>query len=206
MRSKKIVLAVLLVVTLGVTVGARPVPSFSRPVIVHVEVPPLAWSGSKLETMLLRELTRKGNEHIVSSQSLPLEEAAFPTDYLSLDSVVDWGTEMGGKYVIVVKVDDERLERRKSFHFPLLFHRYRTIGVIEGELRVVDISRRKLLLAEPFHIEEKGAQIFQATMDDNVHDPDIHLTAPAKIRFFEHLEEKLAKKLSRRIKKVIRIR
>ena len=97
-------------------------------------------------------------------------------------------------------------ERRKDIHVPLLFHRYMTVGAIEGELRVVDVSRARLEIAEPFKIEEKGPRAFQATMDDDIHDPDLHLTAAAKVRFFQKLEEELAGMLVKRIGSVIRMR
>lgn len=89
---------------------------------------------------------------------------------------------------------------------PLVFHKYETVGVIEGELRLVDIRRGKLLIAEPFQVKQKGPRIFQATMDDDVNDPDIHLTAPDKIGFFDRLEEKLALRVVERVEKVIRLR
>jgi hypothetical protein len=48
-------------------------------------------------------------------------------------------------------------------------------------------------------VERKGARIFQATMDDDINDPDLHLTAPKKLILFEKLEESLCRKLADRI-------
>ena len=89
---------------------------------------------------------------------------------------------------------------------PLVFHKYETVGVIGGELRLIDIRRCKFLIAEPFKVEQKGPRIFQATMDDDVNDPDIHLTAPDKISFFDRLEERLASRVAKQVGKVIRLR
>jgi hypothetical protein len=75
---------------------------------------------------------------------------------------------------------------------PLVFHKYETVGDIGGELRFIDVRRGKFLIAEPFKVEQKGPRIIQATMDDNVNNPDIHLMAPDKISFFDRLEERLA--------------
>jgi hypothetical protein len=88
----------------------------------------------------------------------------------------------------------------------LVFHKYETVGVIEGELRLIDVRRGKFIIAEPFQVEQKGPRIFQATMDDDVNDPDIHLTAPDKIGFFDRLEEKLALRVVERVGKVIHLR
>ena len=54
-------------------------------------------------------------------------------------------------------------------------------------------------MAEPFRIERKGPRIFQATMDDDKNDPDLHLTAPDKVRFFAELEDNLCELLSDRV-------
>jgi len=72
------------------------------------------------------------------------------------------------------------------------------VGVMEGEWRFIDLLQGKLLAAEPFQVEEKGAEIFQATMDDDINDPDLHIKSSDKIRFFDRLENKVTQKLTRR--------
>jgi hypothetical protein len=127
-------------------------------------------------------------------------QPAFPVDYHDLDSLMEWGREAGARYLMVVEVFAERLEKRKSFHLPLVFHKYETVGIIEGEFRLVDLSRGKLLTAEPFKVERKGSRIFQATMDDDINDPDLNMTAPRKVVFFQQLEESLCKHLAERVR------
>ena len=178
----------------------------ARTVIVHVDLPPLAWSGSTLEAKLIKHLSRNENGRFMTAQKALLSGPGFPADLYDLDSLVNWGMEVGGDYLLVVDIDSERLQKKKSFHLPLVFHKYETVGVIKGELRLVDIRRGKLLIAEPFQVKQKGPRIFQATMDDDVNDPDIHLTAPDKISFFDRLEEKLALRVVERVEKVIRLR
>jgi hypothetical protein len=92
---------------------------------------------------------------------------------------------------MIVVVHSERLEKRKSFNIPLLFHKYETWGVIEGELRLVDVAKGKQVRAVPFKIEQVGPRALQGTMDDDVNDPDLRLTAPEKLEFFSRLEDKL---------------
>lgn len=178
----------------------------ARTVIVHVDVPPLAWSGSTLEAKLIRTFSRSDNGRFLTTQKASRGGPAFPADLYDLDSLANWGQEVGGDYLLVVRVDSERLQRKKSFHLPLVFHKYEAIGVIEGELRLIDVRRGKHLIAEPFRVIQKGPRIFQATMDDDINDPDVHLTAPDKIDFFHRLEEKLARRVVERVGKAIRLR
>lgn len=130
----------------------------------------------------------------------------FPADRYHLDSLVNWGLEAGVDHLLIVDVDNEQLRREKSFHLPLVFHKYETVGVIEGQLRLIDVARSRLLVSEPFRVKEKGARIFQATMDDDINDPDLHLTASAKLRLFHSLEERLAAKITERVEEIINLR
>jgi len=123
----------------------------------------------------------------------------FPVNRYNTDSLLEWGREVGGRYLMLVEITREGLERHKSFHVPLVFHKYETVGVIEGEFRFLDLSRGKTLATETFKIEQKGPRIFQATMDDDKNDPDLHLTAPEKVIFFDHLEESLCRHLTTRV-------
>ena len=159
-----------------------------------------------LENRLIERLTRHGSIEVAGVHALIPGLSTLPLSFYRTDSLVAWGQAAGAEYVVLVHVGSARLERRKDIHVPLLFHRYATVGVIEGELRVIEVSRGRLAMAEPFKIEEKGPRAFQATMDDNIHDPDLHLTAPAKGRFFHELEEALAGMLVKRIGSVIRMR
>ena len=55
------------------------------------------------------------------------------------------------------------------------------------------------MLAEPFKVELNGPRIFQGSMDDNVNDPDIHLTSPKKLAFMDKLESRLAEELVNKV-------
>jgi hypothetical protein len=99
---------------------------------------------------------------------------------------------------LLVRVDGERIARRKTFNFPLFFHKYQTEGLIEGELRLLDVSRGRVLAAEPFSAKLSGPRVFQGSMDDDINDPDILLTAVQKLRFFDRLEDLAASKLAER--------
>ncbi len=170
-----------------------------RDFLVNVITPPLAYSDSQVDQTLKRHLTRRGDLRVRLIGVNDDSQLPFPEDHLNIDSLLDWGREVGGRYLMVVEITSERLEKRKGFHVPLVFHKYENVGIIEGEMRLIDLSRGKLLSAEPFKLERKGPRIFQATMDDEINDPDLHLTAPDKIRFFGKLEESLCEHLADRV-------
>ncbi len=178
----------------------------AQTIIVKVDAPPLAWSGFTLDARLHRHLSRTGSLNVVTVSNSFDNRPEFPHGTYHVDSLVNWGMEVGGRYLLTVEIYSERLETRKSFHLPLVFHKYETVGVIEGEFHLIDVTKGKLLLAESFKVEQNGPRIFQATMDDVINDPDLHVTAPGKVRFFGRLEEKLAVRLVERVKKMIRIR
>ncbi|HWR83622.1 MAG TPA: hypothetical protein VN285_09985 [Candidatus Deferrimicrobium sp.] len=183
-----------------------PVSGTPHTIFVHVSSPSLPWSSSAVESKLMRQLTRNTNGRVVTASALSVSGPKMPADLYSLDSLTQWGLAVGGTYLVVVDVNNERLQTAKSFHLPLVFHKYQATGVIEGELRLIDLPKGKLVLAEPVRIEQKGPRTFQATMDDDINDPDLHLTAPEKLKFFDRLEEQLAVHVTERVKQTIRLR
>ena len=174
-----------------------------REIILHVDSPPLAYSESQVAQKLRVQLSRKADLRVSLAQERGEMLPPIPAESFDLDSLLDWGREAGGRYLLLVTIDEEGLRRKKTFHIPLIVHKYEAIGSIEGELRLIDISRSKMLAAESFSVEMKGPKIFQATMDDDINDPDLHMTAPDKIRFFDRLETKLSEKLVARVQTLI---
>ncbi len=177
-----------------------------RDIMIHIETVPVAWADGNLQQRVVGAFTRRDNVRIYPVSQLSKGLPQFPRDHYHLDSLTNWGTEVGARYLIVMHVEKEGLERRKRVRIPLVLHKYVTMGVIEGELRVLDVSRERLLIAEPFRVELEGPEIFQATMDDDIYDPDLHIRASDKTSFFRHLEEHFAEVMAERIGKVIRMR
>jgi len=152
-----------------------------------------AWSSGTLEKRLRADICRDPKLRVVEIDGNGGGQPAFPANHYNLDTLLQWGSEMQGRFLLVVEIHGERLERRKSWHLPLVFHKYETIGVIEGSIRFIDITRGRLVLAEPFEVQQRAARIFQATMDDDINDPDLHVTTPNKITLFQGLEEEASK-------------
>jgi hypothetical protein len=193
MSTIKTVVLVSVLLMLGAVVN----PATTKQVLLRVEGTPSAWSESRIDDLLKVQLSRMGSIQVrqVTDDQIP----PFPQDSYNLDSLVNWGLESGGRYLFLVDVQREGLERRKDWVLPLIFHRWVTVGVIEGEMRFIDLARGRLVIAEPFRIERKAKGAFQGTMDDDANDPDLHLSAPEKVRFFAMLEQQLCDELIAKI-------
>lgn len=166
-----------------------------RDIVLRVDEPAVPYAASRLDQQLIKAFSRDQTARVTSVPPGDETYPRFPNAEYDLDSLANWGTEIGGRFLLTVRVTDERLERRKSFNIPLLFHKWETVGVIAGEIRLFDLMRNKLLVAEPFETVLTGKRVFQASMDDQKYDPDIHLTATEKIRLFEHLQAEAARQI-----------
>jgi len=173
----------------------------ARVVMVHVDDKPITMGESQIEQTLIRVLSRNVNLRVFSTENEMLPP--LPADFNNPDTLADWCAESGCRYFLIIKIYDEKIIRKKGFHFPLLFHKYQTQGIIEAEVRLFDVSRNRFVIAESMEVKEKGPRIFQATMDDDINDPDLHLTAPQKIKFISNLENKFCSKVYEKLEKVI---
>jgi hypothetical protein len=192
MRLSRLILILLVLATTG--------QASERLMLIRVEQGSSAWSDSRIYQKLALSLTRDANLQIEPAvQKEPLD-VPFPNDPLDERSVADWAQQYRAQFVMVVIIHNERLEKRKTFNIPLVFHKYETWGVIEGELRLVDVAKGKQVRAVPFLIEQVGRRTLQATMDDDINDPDLRLTAPDKIQFFSRLEDKLVTHLVEQVR------
>lgn len=190
MRPKVLFWIVLTLSAISAASGAT-----TRRLILQVEQAPAAWTDGHLTEQLVAAFSRNPNLRIVTPDNEGDDHPSFPEDHYNVDSLVDWGTEIGGRYLLVVTVFREELKRRKKFSLPLIFQRWETVGILEGELRLLDLQKRRLLIAEPFSIKKSGSKQIQAEWDNNKNDPSLHLNAMAKDNLFRALELKLVDRL-----------
>ncbi len=155
---------------------------------------------------LMAELSRNGNGEIIRVEALAESMPAFPSDIYSTDSLANWGMASGKRYVVIVDIEYEGFQKQKTFNIPLVVSKYENVGVVTGELRIVDVSRKRVVLSEQFTFEKEAKRIFQASVDDDINDADLHVSAPAKIRFFSSLETELARELAGKIRSVTSLR
>jgi hypothetical protein len=198
----KVCIGCLLIAVAAVAAFGNGTP---RDIVIDVQTVPLAWGDSRLADKLVTELSRNPELRLRCPAPGSYDGSSCgPVNRWDLDSLMDWGTEAGGRYLLVVVVDNADLLRRKSFSLPLIFHKWETVAVIQGEYRFLDLQKRRLLAAEPFKEELVGTQQFQGSTDDNRGDPSLHLTALEKSLLFGRLEDKLAAKLTRQVQNLAR--
>lgn len=196
--TKAAILLGLLLVGLAGQAGAdQPV------VLLKVYQAAVAWADPELSTILERRLTTDLDLKVFTvggNSGLPVG----PGNRYHTDSLVNWGMEAGARFLMIVTISSERLERKKTFSIPLIFHKYETVGIILGEIRFYDIARGRLLISRPIEFELEAKRVFQGAIGGNQNDPSLHLTAVEKINFINKLEEKLAERLINSVKKILK--
>jgi len=175
-----------------------------RPLVLQVDQVPLAWGDGSLAEKLTVSLSRDPELRIIVPQTQAGLFRAFPADRTNFDSLLSWGAEIGGRFLLTIDVRREGLECRKTFSVPLLFHRWETLAVISGEIRLMDLQKRRVILAEPFEEKVTAARQFQSSAEDNAHDPTLHVSASDKQELFDSLESRLAERLIKRIGRLTR--
>ena len=171
----------------------------TRAIVVHVIAPPTIVGESQLTEAINIEFSRTNGFVPLTSEDHP-DRLPFPGDHFDIDSLTNWGAELGARYLMFVKVEREAIEQKKTFSIPLIVHKYQAVGLVRGEMRLVDIQRGKVLLSEPFEVETKGPRIIQAYVDDNRYDADISIPATQKSAFFREMENATASYLRKRLK------
>jgi len=183
------------------------VSSFSanKNVVLYVEAAEVSWADSYLKEKIITRFTRD-REFSFSTKTDNSGQPEFPTASYDMDSLINWGSEIGGRYLLVIKVNSERLDRKRTFHIPLILHRYETIGVIDAEIRLLDLERGRMLMAEQITVELSAGSIIQADPDKNINDADIHIAASQKGIFLTKLERKFAERLYDKVQRSFRNR
>ncbi len=171
-----------------------------RSAVIKVNMVVSPWAETHLADKLMAELSRNGNGEIIRAEALTGSMPPFPTDLYNTDSLAIWGNESGRRYLVIVDIESAGLQKQKTFNIPLIVSKYEHVGVVTGELRIVDVTRRRVVLAEQFTFEKEAKRIVQAAPDDDINDADLHISAPEKIRFFSELETDLAKDLADKIR------
>lgn len=170
-----------------------------RRVLLHVRGLNLADGRSDLTALMLQKLTRQTSLRITPTTILSDEMPAFPESSYDLDTLIDWGQEVGGRYLVDIRVTYEGIRTRKTFSIPLILHRYETAATIEGEMRVIDLQRQRLVYDRPFAKSVRARQVVQADTDQDGHDADLHVPASEKQDLYRRLESRLAEHLATRL-------
>lgn len=200
MRYKLLLVSLVIVAAILVKVGPLTAAA-PRIIVVHVSARPTVVGESQLMTSIETEFSRTGNFTVLADRDHP-DQQPFPSDLYDTDSLINWGAEFGGRYLMFVDLHREEIVRKKGFCIPLVVHKYQTIGIMQGEVRLLDIQRGRILLAKSFKVETNGPKILQGYVDDNRYDADISIPASQKSAFFREMENNTARYLRKQLKKV----
>lgn len=175
-----------------------------REILLVVDQQPFAWGRSLVSEQLLGRLTRDPGIRVRQITIDSARSRMLASN--DLDRLVALGQMEKADVLAIVRLEPARLEARKGFNIPLVLHKWETVGILDGELRVVDITQGRLLAAEPINNELIGPKAVQMTMDDNRHDPDLRVRATEKELFAAKLQEQLAVNLAERLRPLLRMR
>jgi hypothetical protein len=170
-------------------------------ITINLRLPETAWSDSRLGErldMFLSDINR-----VPITRFGPFENIAPVGVASSFEELLEFGRRQGDRFLVDITIDRIDLEQRKTTIFPCLFFRYRTYAVITGKLRVLDITRERMISHKDIDYEIKASDQWQA-MDDNPYDPALHIPTDEKIILFAKLEDEAASRLYKEIKKLIK--
>ncbi len=121
----------------------------------------------------------------------------------SFQDLLARGQMQNGHYLVDIKVDRIDMEKRKWTLIPMIFWRYRVYAVLTGTMRILDISRGRMIKTEKIKFDIRAADDWQL-IDENEHDPALSIPADEMTNLFDRLDDKAASKLFEEIKEISR--
>lgn len=121
-----------------------------------------------------------------------------PDNRFDLESLIDWGKEMGVRYIIYLQVDKRLIATAKRWSIPLILSRYVVEGHLDGAYSLIDTRHQKRINVWNLEAELAGPQQWQIA-EDYRDDPDLHIPAPQKMSFLQKLDDLAAAQIIRNI-------
>ncbi len=190
-RVKTIILSSMLLVG-GLAVRAQ------DSVIVNISPAACPYADSHLAERLEYKLSTLNHQPLAVNI-----QAAKPAKFENLEQVITRGKAQKARFLIDITVEKLDLIQKKITVVPLAVYRYQVYGIITGQLRIVDVAKRRVAKMDRFYWEMKGSDQWQL-IDDEPTDPALKLPADEKISLFDALEEKAAVALFEDIKAATR--
>ena len=137
---------------------------------------------------LVESLTMQGGLRVIvpeEDSSLP----ASPNRRFEADQLLDWGREIGSRYIIYLRIDDRSIATRKRTSIPWILSRYVVEGRLRGIYSLIDLNRNKVVGSWELTTRLTGPRQWQVAADYS-DDPDLQISAPGKVVFLEKLEKK----------------
>ncbi len=122
---------------------------------------------------------------------LPERDSLLPPapDGFDVTRLYEWGTEIGCRYIMYIRVDDRSIVKRRKIAIPLLVTHYVVEGKMTGRYSLLDLRRNKVVDTWELNTRVPGPHQWQI-MDDYPGDPDLMIPAPEKMRFYRAIEER----------------
>lgn len=184
-RQVKYLLAVLIILLAAATATAQ---SQLRTIAVVYQAPKQDITDFSLVEKLNETLTMQvGLRVIVPDKDSSRPEA--PNRRFDLERLLEWGREVGCRYIIYIRVDGRRIATRKQLSIPWVLSRYVVEGHLSGVYSLIDLNRSKVIGTWDLATRMAGPRQWQVVAD-YPGDPDLHMSAPRKLVFLQELERK----------------
>ncbi|MEE9442120.1 MAG: hypothetical protein V3V99_05580 [candidate division Zixibacteria bacterium] len=151
---------------------------------------------------LVEKLSMQMNLKVIVSA----EDSTLPTppnERFNLERLLEWGHECGSRYLIYLRLDNREIVTRKRTSIPYILNRYIVEGQVDGMFSFIDLNRGKIISTWKLKTRISGPRQWQLA-EDYPDDPDLHMSAPQKIRFLRKLEDKAASEIVTEIKPHLR--
>ncbi|MCK5126298.1 MAG: hypothetical protein KAR42_08575 [candidate division Zixibacteria bacterium] len=195
LKKTLILLAVLILIGLMSTAQAQ---TNRRTVSVIFEKPDTKFNDfTLLDKLYDRLLLQVGLQVIVLEDDSTIPK--MPDNRFNLERLIEWGHEVGSRYIIYLQIEERRIVRRKRTSIPFLLSRYIVEGQVDGVYSLIDLNRSKVVGTWELKTRLTGPRQWQVA-EDYPDDPNLHLSAPKKYKFMKKLEEKAAVEIINEIK------
>lgn len=171
-------------------------------IVVNVDLPPCPYHDSRMDSKLYDLLSTIDLTEIVYTDSADAYQLAND-DRMIFDDILAIGQKHNGRYLVDIDVERIDIERRKITIIPLFFYRYRVFGVLSGTLKVVDVSRKRIMETKLIDFEVKAADQWQV-YDDDPDNPALLLPADKRVILLDEVDDKAANGIFEDIKKLTR--
>jgi len=198
MKAVKSVLFVL-AVFVSVSSGA----AAQDAVIINLEIAENPWADVRLDNKLDFYLATAARSPIIRINGDMRDSLGWNSRTPAIDDLIDQAERLNARYLVDIFIDRIDIEKRKVTVIPQAAFRYRVFGVITGVMRVMDISRARVVRVEEINYEIKASDRWRFG-DDDIHDADLHISAYDKTLLFDELEEKAARGIFREITRLTR--
>ena len=169
-------------------------------IIVNLKIAENPWADSHLKEKLDLMLSTINQVLIIRADANEHPDAG-PLQTPHLDALIEHGQTHNGRFLIDVFIDRIDIEKRKAFILPGLIFRYQVYGTAVGKIRIVDIKKARLVDIIDLDCSLKAKDRWQF-VDDDPFDADLKVSADKKKILFDRLEEKVAGKIFKEVKKL----